>query len=812
MLCVTLLIALGTLGLWRVLEQRREAACFIVGQSTETTCVVIIPEEATQDEQRAAALLSETLSVCLEHRVSFPITSARHYEASGRSIMVGAIRATEAEMNLQATDGLLRPVGYKIAPRTITIRAAHREDVVHAVSLFLEDAVHARWFMPGRMGQEVAQTKVLRLKPRMRIEAGKYYSRNLSGAAPGAVGDMWFSANRLNSLFTHGHTLSQLATPDDLQKLPEFAPWLEDRRFVPRPDGVVNWQPDLLAPGLLEFVSAKVAAAFRSAARPISFAVGQNDTYRFDQSERTLAVLRPERYYRDRPDYADLLFTFLNRVAVSAAREFPDRVLTTYAYDWTENTPSFPVAANIVPFLTADRSGWFDPNFAADDRALIARWGRSGVRFFALYDYLYGSPFVVPRPTVWAVTEPIPYGYAQGARGYFAEMTPNWALDGPKPWIAAQLLWNPGLDSGKLLDEYYTRFWRETAVPMRAFYELCDRQWWKQSKPAVWDKYYRDEDQRHLFPPAIRVQLRALLHEARRLARTKRVCERVDLVSEAFNVADLFCAHGEANERLARLAFAADTSPADLIVAWREYTAAREALLSAFTSLKRDRPLAMQTPNLNDYLRNDPRQRVARTLAKRGLLAAIPAAELESLFLGRAPTSQHLTASGRELVVDSEFRTLALKSRPPFFLTDWVESGPWGGKSEPREHRRIELLPNPDGSRRLRYSGCNQETLWQWVEAKPGSLYRATVRARGHISSGNMVYLLVSMLDRNNKHVDPGHTDRLPAGEWPEWVPLEIVIRAPADAHLISVNLRTLYQVPGDWMEWELLSLREIPE
>jgi len=796
---------------WRWAE-KQHGDCFVVFGASGATCEIVVPAAATAEERGAAEFLARTMTEAARGRAIFRIRTENETALNSRTIQVGQTAVAGQMWLPPSADRLVRPVGYKVEPRAVFIRAAHREDVFHAVSLFLEAAVRARWFMPGPLGYEVNYSPDLKLLPQTKIAAGKYYSRNLSGAAPGKEGEQWFQANRLNRLLTHGHTASQLASAAELAARPEFAPWLEDRRFVPQPRAVVNWQPDLLAPGFVEFIAAKATNTLGSEAKPLSFSFGQNDTYRFDQSERTLAALRPERYFRERPDYADLLFTFLNQLALPIGREFPDRYLTTYAYDWTENTPSFPVAANIVPYLTADRSGWFDENFAENDRALMARWGKSGVRFFALYDYLYGSPFIVPRPTVWAVSEPIPYAYAQGARAYYAEMTPNWALDGPKPWLAAQLLWDPSLEPGKLLDEYYARFWREAASPMRDFYELCDRQWRGQDKPAVWLKFFRDEEQSRLFPPAIRDSLRALLREADRRASSTVIRERVAFVAAAFQVTERFCMHAEENERLARLAFAGQATSAELIAAWRSYSEARDALVSAFAELKQQRPLAIQTTNLNDYLRNDPRQRVARLLASRGALEGLSQSELSTVFLGNPPQAATLVANGSELVKDGRLQTLAIKSRHPFFLTDWVEHGPWGGKSEPREHRQIQLLTNNDGSRRLRYSGCNQETLWQWFNAKPGAIYRASARVRGHVAPGTIVYLLVSMADQNGMHVDPGHTDRLPTGDWPDWVPLEVVVRAPANASWISINARTLYQVPGDWLEWELLSLKEIRE
>ena len=60
----------------------------------------------------------------------------------------------------------------------------------------------------------------------------------------------------------------------------------------------------------------------------------------------------------------------------------------------------------------------------------------------------------------------------------------------------------------------------------------------------------------------------------------------------------------------------------------------------------------------------------------------------------------------------------------------------------------------------LRYSGANQDALYQTVRAQPGALYRATVRVRGRVSPGNMTFLLVSCVRPDGKVIDAGTIDR----------------------------------------------------
>lgn len=804
------MLGLGALARWGH-EESVHRTQFVVFGELGRGCAIIIPDDATEREREGAKLVAKTLATAANRSASrFPIILEGNRSRFSRGVYLGATRLAASFPPLARSSTVERPVGFIVQPEAVVIRAAERDDAKIAASVFLDCAVEARWFVPGHMGVEVIRQRTLRLPAQQHMETAGYYSRELGGTETTTDCREWVGANRLPAILPRGHTASQLVPSALIAKRPEFGPILNGMRFLPEPNAVVNWQPDLLADGLADYVAGKLAEMFRASPQRLGAAVGLNDTYRFDQTSRTLSVVLPERFFRTRPDYSDLLFRFLNEVAKPVAVQFPDRFVTTYAYDWTENTPRFPVASNVMPFLTADRSMWFDPDFATNDRDLIERWGRAGPKFFGLYDYYYGAPFLVPRPTLWAVTEALPYAYEKGARAFYAEATPNWALDGPKPWLAAQLLWNPKKDSAKLLEEYYTRFWKESAGPMRAFYALCDRQWHEQPKPPAWVKYLKDDDQRRLFPPAVREQLRNHLTEAAAMAKSQIVRERVRFVSDAFRVSEAFCAHDEAREKLQRFLFDPQTRTSDLIDGYTRYTQAREDFIQEYRQLRQTSPLAIQTASIADYLRNDPRGRVVGVLAARGELHLLPATPVSQHFEGRAPTDAVLLNPGRELLDDPGWRTLSIKQVHPFTLTDWVERGPWGGKTEPTEFRRIDLFRNPDGTQRLRYSGCNQETLWQWLPAKPGHLYRATVRVSGHVAPGTMVYLLVPFIDRDGQHIGAGHIDRLPAGDWPEGVELEVLVRAPAKAAQIGVSLRTLYQVPGDWTEWERMSLREL--
>jgi hypothetical protein len=112
--------------------------------------------------------------------------------------------------------------------------------------------------------------------------------------------------------------------------------------------------------------------------------------------------------------------------------------------------------------------------------------------------------------------------------------------------LVAQLIARPGASAPNLLDEYYARFFGEAAAPMRQFFERCEDLWMAQPPPADWLKHFRSETQAGLFPSSECAKLRALLEQARALAKSEKVRQRVEFVSAAFGATERFVAFCEA--------------------------------------------------------------------------------------------------------------------------------------------------------------------------------------------------------------------------------------------------------------------------
>ena len=720
---------------------------------------IILPAAPVEQETQAAAELARVWLLATDQPAS--INGAAIAAPHEPRFFLGDGPFTRAEAPL--------PPGadsdsYRIVTRadgTVILHGATPLATLFAVNGFCSRELNARWFFPGELGEVIPRARWIPHSTDILVQPA-FLSRAFSGLD--ASGQAWALHNGLHDRWPHGHALLNVIPHAQFDAHPDWFPLLEGKRYRPVDSNDYNWQPNLANPAVASEAARYVKAYFRTHPGAEAVSLSVNDSIRFDQSPETLLARGPLRWFRNRPDYSDLVFSFMNRVADATASDLPGKRLSAYAYYWCENTPRFAVRPSILPWLTADRTQWYDPSFAREDQALIRRWCQSGASMIGCYDYLYGAPFLVPRVTTHLTAESLRFEYACGVRAFTAEAYPHWALDGPKLWVAARLLWDPALSTDALLAEYYHTLFGEAAFDMQEFYALCEKAWTTQPGPARWIKYYQDPAQAALFPPKTRERLRALLRKAASDARDPLAARRVSFISTAFEASDAFCGFCEA-----RIALSNSPTPALL----GDYLGKRTRFISAYAEAVASG--AMTSTDLSVYLRDDP--------------AANLAADASSPPWRPAP------------LLDPTWSRIA--SVPHLDDTTFVwNATAWLGRGEPSQNRAIRIIAPPSGPKSIRYDHASYEHLLQWIPAEPGALYRASIDFRGRVGPGSKACLVVSFLDSAGHYVGDVAESRAPAGDWDRLRRLEVTLRAPASAAQFGFGLYACDQLDSDFAEF----------
>ncbi len=774
--------------------------------------VIVVPDAASGEEREAGAELARIWTRGNGAKlITRAESEADAKDEKGPWFFIGETNLGRREAALPAEldrDGFRARV---LRGNRVVLRGANGAGDFFAVTWFAQQQMGVRWYEPGDLGEKIPQLDRWQPPVLDRVVAPAFMSRSFYALGEG--GELWAQRNGLHDRLPHSHAMSRLFAPSLFDEHPEWFPLREGKRYRPASVDDSNWQPSFMLPAVAAHAAGQANSFFAANPTAEGFSISLNDSLRFDQSREAQAARGTVGWFRGKPNYSDEVFTFANRVADLVAARYPQKLVSAYAYGWSEQTPSFPLRPNVVPWLTAERAQGFDPTFAQQDRELIARWCKSGARIVGLYDYLYGTPYLVPRVTTRLTASSIVDAYGAGVRAYFAETNADWALDGPKLWLAAQLLWDPKQNVDALLNDYYAGYWQEAAEPMRAFFERCEKAWMEQPRPGFWLKYYYDEAQVSAYPPALRRELRALLDQARAKAQSAAVKARVEKTSGAFEVVERFGAFNEARAQLDAVVVRGTASESETFPQVQAYVAAKAAFAESCRRAVEEKRLK-PTKEIEIYWRNDPSALVAEWLLQSG--GAPMRTQLAALAdqPGGAGLRALLTADERRFVpvlsFDSTWRKLSISERWDDLTTTW-QSGSWRGTGDPGENRRIKTGGDNEDPV-LVFRGCRNDAISQWtLGVRPSWIYRTSVEISGHVSAANQVYLVLAWLDQAGRYVGEATSSRVPAGDHSGPMRLVVFGQAPIDAAYVGVGVYVKAQGVDDVANVGPISLQMAP-
>jgi len=663
-------------------------------------------------------------------------------------------------------------IGWACESGRVSIAGSDSIATGFAVSRFLEEECDARWWMPGDIGEDIPKRVFEPSRISRHIEKPSYVSRDFI-VIQTADGNLWKTHNAICGRISMNHALHKILGRDVANAHPEWFPPFDGKSFDPASWKGVLPHPNFANPEVARYVAQLALDYFDAHPESPTFSISPADTSLFGDVDNYAPLVDPKTVFRSKSDLSNALFTFDNRVAELVARKYPDRYLGALAYALYENVPDFPVESNIIPFMTADRSQWYDKSFRAEDLALTEKWAHNGPRLLGTFDYYYGSPYVIPRVMLGCVEESIPALRARGLRAFFADGRPMWGFDAPKRWIASHLLWDSDQSPKTLENEFFDGFFGPASEPMHRFFAKCDEVWMNQKGSALWIKYYADADQSSLFDAATIAELRDMLNEALAIKNLpEKYLRRVRLVSETFTITERTSATWRAWEPVARWtpdrpiaelteniqAYGDSRSDMDALNADTDASGTSGKLLYGMGYLTDDDPLAGRLAYLRGGMTPSERNDLAARFPEYApILAEKPLVRL----LGKA---------------------FGEKAR-----------GNWTSLNWPSPLIDIKLENNS-----LFVAKANSYSTQIDYRAVVGRIYCVYIKADGVVSPESTVCLLMKFYDESGKLLSFS-SDRLPSGRL-ERAFLAVAGECPENATIARVIIIVKDQVEGDWI------------
>lgn len=202
------------------------------------------------------------------------------------------------------------------------------------------------------------------------------------------------------------------------------------------------------------------------------WSVSQNDNFGYCQCERCHVVDSIEK------SPSGSVIRFVNKVAV----QFPDKVISTLAYEYTRSAPIVTVPEKNVNIMfcsiECNRSLPIkdDPS-SAGFRKDFEDWCKL-THNILVWDYVVQfSNYISPFPNLKVLQPNIQYFYEHGVTDIFEQgSSGDWSSFGEmKAYVISALLWNPYVNVDSVINEFATGFYGEGAKDVLSYYKQLDR-------------------------------------------------------------------------------------------------------------------------------------------------------------------------------------------------------------------------------------------------------------------------------------------------------------------------------------------------
>jgi len=460
---------------------------FIVRQG-QPKAAVVLPADAGDELQAAAKELIRVVRASTGARLPLRRAGGNDDDGTGIRLVIDPKLARAPAGHLPPPD----TVRIDCAGRTVEIAAGRQRAVAYGVVELLEQAVGARWFWPGKLGEDIPRRKNISVPPGRKTYRPSFDWRSLSGVDREDFG-VKIKCQRY-PVAGGGHAYHRLLPEKLFDSHPElFSKVYGQRRR--KPTQICHAAPGMLDRAL-EYIEEELAENPGAAA--VSFC--PNDFGFFCECDacRTMDadVFKYYDYYVNEPPIgyggplfhahlSERIFTFTNAVADRVAKTHPGLYLICFGYGPSRMPPEgMTIRDNVIVWLTATAVGMYNPERAAAEEAVVRDW-RKVAKHVVIFEALANQCWpCLPREVSGAVDACLKMYRRHGVRGYFTQMWNDWATNLPSYYLAARLAWDASRDAQEELGELWRRAFGPAARHVERYFQVWRDAWRRVTEPG----------------------------------------------------------------------------------------------------------------------------------------------------------------------------------------------------------------------------------------------------------------------------------------------------------------------------------------
>lgn len=439
----------------------------------KTDYTIALDPSASPSEKWAAEELRRWLKEI--SGADFPIVPLA--ESRSPRIVIGHNAYIAEKTGMPAPAPLSETYYYKNFGEDLLIYGGNQRGTLYGVMAFLENELGVRWYTP----KVTVAPKRDELKfnlfghsetPGIRVRNDFYYE---------AFDPVWAARNKMNGSMSlpdqpggvesywSVHTFYPLVPPEEFfETHPEYYSLLNGKR-VPH-----NAQLCLSNPEVLTIVKDRIRKQMRENPEYLIYDVSQNDYYNPCECDKCQAIVKRE------GSESGIMIWFVNQVAESVEKEFPDKFIGTLAYQYTRSAPKTIVPREnvVVRFCSIECCFAHDFKTCPENKSFMSdltAWSKRAPHLY-IWDYVVNfSHYLMPYPNFAVLQSNIrtfrennsigimEQAAYQSRGGEFAEL---------RAYLVSKLLWNPETDTRQVIDDFMYGYYGRSGKFVRQYFDL----------------------------------------------------------------------------------------------------------------------------------------------------------------------------------------------------------------------------------------------------------------------------------------------------------------------------------------------------
>ncbi len=419
---------------------------------------IVIQENADSLDIKAADVLQQWW-----YRISKKNIAILHQkDASKNNIFIGQFGADKA---LQDSIHQLKPDGFINAPLGKDIVLAGKTPLsnMYAVCHFLEQECHCmivspnHYYAPKQDNIELSHLVYKSYEPDFdfrRVHLPGQFNQEYR---------WWYHLEELNQWGMFVHTFKELLPPETyFESHPEYYSYIGGRRLQ-------DAQLCLSNPEVIELLKQNLKKEMLKQPDKKMWSVSQNDAYNYCECENCKLL------YQKYDAYSRAYITMANALA----KAFPDKIISTLAYQFTRKAPKhIKIEPNVNIMFCSIECNRSQP-FVEDKRSAdfvrdMEEWSALTHNIF-LWDYVVQfKNYLCPFPNFHIFQSNLDFFKSAEVRMIFEQGSgAHWSdLSELKQYILSKLVWNTQSNVDSLIDVFLPAYYGKASPYIKAYYEL----------------------------------------------------------------------------------------------------------------------------------------------------------------------------------------------------------------------------------------------------------------------------------------------------------------------------------------------------